>query len=90
MSLSLAFITLSLGLSAVARPHTSGMSNIKNVVVLVQENRSFDTLVGGLTYNPNIDGLINRKYCNPANVSQPDSQNVCAADIAKKCRVRRP
>lgn len=71
MSLSRAFITLSLGLSAVARPHTSGINNIKNVVVL-QENRSFDTLVGGFTYNPDMNGLINRKYCNPANVSQLD------------------
>ena len=28
-------------------------SRIKNVVVLVQENRSFDTFCGGLTYNRN-------------------------------------
>ncbi|KAJ5175431.1 uncharacterized protein N7482_001308, partial [Penicillium canariense] len=37
--------------------------------LLVQENRSFDTLVGGLTYNPDIHGLVNKQYCNPANVS---------------------
>lgn len=49
----------------------------------IQENRSFDTFIGGLTYNPNIDGLINRKYYNPANVSQPASQNICAAGITQ-------
>lgn len=76
-------LTLGLGLGAVARPYNSGLNNIKNVVVLVQENRSFDTLAGGFTYNPNIDGLVHHKYCNPANVSQPNSQEVCAAGIAK-------
>jgi phospholipase C len=39
-------------------------SKIKNVVVLVEENRSFDTFAGGLTYNPAIDGLVNHNYCN--------------------------
>ncbi|KAJ5389391.1 uncharacterized protein N7496_000459 [Penicillium cataractarum] len=83
MRLSLPFTILGLGLGAAARPHASGMKNIENVVVLVQENRSFDTLVGGLTYNSAIDGLVNKKYCNPANVSEPNSEDVCAADIAK-------
>lgn len=39
-------------------------SRIKNVVVLVEENRSFDTFAGGLTYNNDIDGLIHHNYCN--------------------------
>lgn len=39
-------------------------SKIKNVVVLVEENRSFDTFAGGLTYNPSIDGLVHHNYCN--------------------------
>ena len=39
-------------------------SKIKNVVVLVEENRSFDTFAGGLSYNPSIDGLIHHNYCN--------------------------
>lgn len=39
-------------------------SKIKNVVVLVEENRSFDTFAGGLTYNPSIDGLLHHNYCN--------------------------
>ncbi len=39
-------------------------SKIKNVVVLVEENRSFDTFAGGLSYNPLIDGLLHHNYCN--------------------------
>ncbi|KAJ5605424.1 hypothetical protein N7510_008205 [Penicillium lagena] len=78
--MALPLTLLAFGLGAAAH---SGMSNIKNVVVLVQENRSFDTLAGGLTYNPNIDGLVNRSYCNPANVSVANSHPVCAAGTAK-------
>lgn len=39
-------------------------SKIKNVVILVEENRSFDTFAGGLTYNSAIDGLVHHNYCN--------------------------
>jgi len=39
-------------------------SKIKNVVVLVEENRSFDTFAGGLTYSGAIDGLLHHNYCN--------------------------
>jgi phospholipase C len=39
-------------------------SKIKNVVVLVEENRSFDTFAGGLDYSRSIDGLIHHNYCN--------------------------
>lgn len=56
---------------------------IKNIVVLVEENRSFDTFAGGLTYNPSIDGLIGRTYCNPANASDPKSEKVCSKPIAQ-------
>lgn len=83
MTRSSILLTAGLGLGAAALPASSGMKNIKNVVVLVQENRSFDTLAGGFTYNSAIDGLVNHAYCNPANVSLPHSQNVCAAGIAK-------
>lgn len=55
---------------------------IKNVVVLVQENRCFDTVAGGLTYNNQIDGLLQRAYCNPINVTEPYSQAYCAQPIA--------
>ena len=39
-------------------------SKIKNVVILVEENRSFDTFAGGLDYNSAIDGLLHHNYCN--------------------------
>ncbi|KAJ5975914.1 hypothetical protein N7481_009621 [Penicillium waksmanii] len=84
MTLSLALLTLGLGLEAAASPLSAGMQNIKNVVVLVQENRSFDTLVGGLTYNDDIDGLAGRDtpFCNPANISQPDGEQICGKPTA--------
>lgn len=78
-----ALLALGLSLGAAALPTSSPLDNIKNIVVLIQENRSFDTLVGGLTYNSNIDGLVHTEYCNPANVSLSDSKNVCAANTAK-------
>lgn len=80
----LALLTLGLGLEAAARPLSAGMQNIKNVVVLVQENRSFDTLVGGLNYTDDIDGLAGRKtpFCNPANISQPHGKQICGKPTA--------
>ncbi|KAI9305207.1 phosphoesterase [Cunninghamella echinulata] len=57
--------------------------NIKNVVVLVQENRSFDSFAGGLSYSKDIDGLLNREYCNPSNVLFPNGEKVCANALAK-------
>lgn len=39
-------------------------NKIKNVVILVEENRSFDTFAGGLDYNSAIDGLVHHNYCN--------------------------
>ncbi|KAL2008005.1 hypothetical protein VTN00DRAFT_7987 [Thermoascus crustaceus] len=73
-------LTLALGATAQA----SWKSHIKNVVVLVEENRSFDTLVGGLTYNRNIDGVLGKPYCNPVNVTDPNSrQKVCAQPKAQ-------
>ncbi|OCK76453.1 PLC-A protein [Lepidopterella palustris CBS 459.81] len=86
---SLAFIITTLVTLASASPvwnsdgDDSWRSRIKNVVVLVEENRSFDTIAGGLTYNTNIDGLLHRKYCNPANVSMPNGATVCAQPTAQ-------
>jgi phospholipase C len=57
---------------------TSWKDAIQNVVVLVQENRSFDTFLGGLTYNSSIDGVLTTKYCNPLDLNDPNSVNVCA------------
>ena len=81
MARSLLLTALSLG--AAALPASSGSSNIKNIVVLVQENLSFDHFAGGLDYDSSIDGPQNPQFCNPANVSLPDSPQVCANPIAK-------
>lgn len=82
MNLLLALFAITVG--AVARSHTvTGLSNIKNVVVLVQENLSFDHFFGGLTYDRNIDGVVNRPFCNPANVSLSHSPKVCASNTAQ-------
>jgi phospholipase C len=55
---------------------------IKNIVVLVEENRSFDTFAGGLNYSTEINGLVYRSFCNPTNASIPYSPPVCALPIA--------
>ena len=51
---------------------------IKNVVVLVEENRSFDNIAGGFTYSNDIDGLVDKTFCNPVNFTDPSLGNVCA------------
>lgn len=61
----------------------SWQSHIKHVVVLVQENLSFDSYAGGLAYNPGIDGLLRRQRCNPYNISADDSAEVCGKPIAE-------
>ncbi|KAF5879565.1 putative phosphatidylglycerol specific protein [Botrytis fragariae] len=61
----------------------SWKSRIKNVVVLVEENRSFDTFAGGLSYNSAIDGLLHHNYCNSMNASNPGQKaDVCAGPRA--------
>jgi phospholipase C len=42
-------------------------SKIKNIVVLVEENRSFDTFAGGLDYAP-MDNNLHNNYCNSLQV----------------------
>ena len=54
-------------------------SRIKNVVVLVEENRSFDNMAGGFSYSDEIDGLLHTKFCNPVNVTDPSQGTVCAS-----------
>ncbi|KAA8647794.1 hypothetical protein EYZ11_004708 [Aspergillus tanneri] len=87
LAMSILSLVTFFSLGVAGLPHgpaaQSSGSPIKNVVVLVQENLSFDTFAGGLTYNPDIDGLVNTKYCNPANVSDVNSPKVCAEPIAK-------
>ncbi|PLB43408.1 putative phosphatidylglycerol specific phospholipase [Aspergillus steynii IBT 23096] len=78
------FFSLGVGISGLPHgPAPSAQSPIKNVVVLVQENLSFDVFAGGLTYSDAIDGLVKTKYCNPANVTDPTSEKVCAQPVAK-------
>ena len=58
-------------------------SKIKNVVILVMENRSLDNLLGGQKL-PGLDNPIqNGPFCNPLNISQGGSESVCsdAADF---------
>lgn len=63
--------------------HSDWRSKITNVVVLVEENRSFDTFAGGLTYNSTIDGLLRYNYCNSINASDPhEAADVCAGPLA--------
>lgn len=58
-------------------------SKITNVVVLVEENRSFDTFAGGLSYNSTIDGLLHTNYCNALNASNPNEvADICAGPLA--------
>ncbi|KAF8802573.1 PLC-A group protein Nfis1 [Phlegmacium glaucopus] len=63
---------------------SSPLDNIKNVVVLVQENRSFDWFFGDLSHSKDIDNIRNlkRQICNPANVTDPNSVEVCATATA--------
>lgn len=56
---------------------------IKTVVIMVMENRSFDNLLGGQTLEGLENPIQTGPYCNPLNISQPDSGNGCteALDI---------
>jgi phospholipase C len=61
-----ALSSLALAVPQTVQIHGGGdwKSRIKNVVVLVEENRSFDTFAGGLDYSRDIDGLLHHNYCN--------------------------
>jgi phospholipase C len=45
----------------------SWKSNIKNVVVLVEENRSYDTILGGQVYRGDLNNFsdLSSPFCNP-------------------------
>lgn len=54
-------------------------SHVKNVVVLVMENRSLDNLLGGQTH-PGLENPIhNGPFCNPYNVTDPSQGYHCSA-----------
>ncbi|XP_057531527.1 non-specific phospholipase C4-like [Amaranthus tricolor] len=56
---------------------TSLASPIKTVVVLVQENRSFDHMLGWMkAINPEIDGVSVGQESNPLDISAPNSKRV--------------
>ncbi|KAK7740786.1 hypothetical protein SLS53_005254 [Cytospora paraplurivora] len=86
MMAALAFLLAALPGLATAAPalrSSDWRSKITNVVVLVQENRSFDTFAGGLTYNTTIDGLLHHNYCNSINTTDPnEAADVCAGPLA--------
>lgn len=54
-------------------------SRIKNVVILVMENRSFDNLLGGQKLEGLDNPVHNGPFCNPYNVSNPAGGIVCSA-----------
>ncbi|XP_011621515.1 non-specific phospholipase C4 isoform X2 [Amborella trichopoda] len=57
-------------------PSASATSPIKTVVVLVQENRSFDHMLGWMkSINPEIDGVTGKEW-NPLSTSDPNSGRV--------------
>lgn len=52
---------------------------IKNVVVLVMENRAFDNLLGGQTLKGLDNPIQTGPYCIPYNVTDPSEGTVCSA-----------
>ncbi|KAJ4778496.1 Non-specific phospholipase C4 [Rhynchospora pubera] len=58
--------------------HKAMARNIKTVVVLVQENRSFDHMLGWMqALNQEIDGVIgNREYSNPLSTADTSSTKI--------------
>lgn len=89
--LKFAFLTLLSASRLAAAPAFEGSNKrqgslltdrIKNVVVLIQENRSFDSIVGDFSYRGDINGLRNVKFCNPVNVTDPSQGTVCATPTA--------
>ncbi|ATY64589.1 phosphoesterase superfamily [Cordyceps militaris] len=50
---------------------------IKNVVIMVMENRSFDNLMGGQTLAGLENPIQTGPYCNPLNISNPGTGTGC-------------
>jgi len=74
------FSSLVLVLLVLVQAHELEAQKIKHVVVLMQENRSFDHLLGWLKReNPEINGLTGNE-CNPMDTTDPTSQSVCVND----------
>lgn len=54
-------------------------ANIKNVVILVMENRSLDNLLGGQKLNGLDNPFHNGPFCNPFNLTDPSAGETCTA-----------
>ncbi len=54
-------------------------AHIKNVVILVMENRSFDNLLGGQKQAGLENPINNGPYCNPLNLTKPSAGSACSA-----------
>ncbi|RKO85664.1 hypothetical protein BDK51DRAFT_38616 [Blyttiomyces helicus] len=71
---------LPLALAALAASNVLAQSPttpIKNVVLVMQENHSFDTILGYVPGNPATDNLIGKKFCNDIDVSDASLGSVC-------------
>ncbi|KAK5107217.1 hypothetical protein LTR62_001625 [Meristemomyces frigidus] len=53
-------------------------SKIKNVVILVMENRSFDNLLGGQKTKGLENPINNGPFCNPINITNPSAGRMCS------------
>ena len=60
------------------------------MVVLVEENRSFDHMCGQFDYSPEIQGIAHRDFCMPLNLSDPHSPEVCSRPIAMNVQPDNP
>lgn len=69
-------------LSSGSAPSITNMKDkIKNFVVLVMENRSFDNLLGGQNMTGMDNPINNGPFCNPLNLTNPSAGKACTAAI---------
>ncbi|KAJ3354618.1 hypothetical protein HDU91_005754 [Kappamyces sp. JEL0680] len=59
------------------QPATPQQSKIQNVVMVMMENRAFDTIFGYLDV-PNVDNLVGKKFCNYLNPNDTSSMQICS------------
>jgi phospholipase C len=80
----LSFAAAALAVPTGQAPHTARSisnlkSHIKNVVILVMENRSLDNILGGQT-TPGLENpLQSGPFCNPFNLTDPSEGEACTA-----------
>ncbi|KAH8552177.1 PLC-A [Umbelopsis sp. PMI_123] len=100
-SLALGMIAASVASTMAASVHSSKPDSnenlwkfikekIKTVVVIVEENRSFDHMAGQFDYSPEIQGIAHRQFCNSFNISDPHAPEVCSEPIAMNIQVDNP